>query len=85
MGFNVKNWAFVPSGASNVPMGFWFNNGSTDEKAQYAQGSPQDNGGSLVTNNFEKVLDLQGKVIYQISVSNNGSDTWMELEGGGLS
>ena len=85
MAFNVPNWAFLASGASNVPMNFWFNNGTADEGAQYAQGSSQDNGGVLVTNNFGKTLDLQGRVSYSSSVSNHGSDTWMELEGGGLS
>ncbi len=85
MAYNVKNWAFLASGASNVPMGFWFNNGTSDKGAQYAQGSPQDNGGELVTNSFAKTLDLQGRVSYTITVSNHGSDTWMELEGGGLS
>jgi hypothetical protein len=67
-----------------VPIGFWFNNGTSDQGAQYAQGSPQDNGGELVTNSFAKTLDLQGRVSYTITVSNRGSDTWMELEGGGL-
>jgi hypothetical protein len=85
MSYNVKNWAFIPAGASNVPIGFWFDSGKSDEGAQFAEGSPQDNGGSLVTNNQAKQLDLQGLVSYSITVSNNGSDTWMELEGGGLS
>jgi hypothetical protein len=85
MAYNVPNWAFIPAGASNVWIGFWFNNGSSDEGAQYAMGSPQDNGGDLITNNFGKQFDLQGKTSYSINVSNVGSDTWMELEGGGLS
>jgi hypothetical protein len=85
MGYNVKNWAFIPAGVSNVGIGFGFNNGHSDEGAQYAQGSPQDNGGNLITNNFGKQLDLQGNTWYSINVSNVGSDTWMELEGGGLS
>jgi hypothetical protein len=85
MAFNVPNWAFIPAGTSNLPIGFWFNNGTQDMGAQFAEGSPQDNGGDLVTNNFEKAFDLQGLTSYTITVSNNGSDTWMELEGGGLS
>lgn len=83
MAFNVPNWAFIPAGASNVWIRYGFTNG--DHGAQYSQGSPQDNGGNLVTNNFGKQLDLQGKTWYSINVSNVGSDTWMELEGGGLS
>jgi len=85
MAYNVPFWAFIPAGASNVPIGFWFNNGTADEGAQFAQGSPQDNGGDLITNNQGKQLDLRGLVSYSITVSNRGSDTWMELEGGGLS
>jgi hypothetical protein len=83
MAFNVPNWAFLAAGASNVPMGFFWQ--GQDHGAQFAQGSPQDNGGDLVTNGFEKTLDLQGQMIYTITVSNRGADTWMELEGGGLS
>lgn len=85
MAYNVPFWAFIPAGASNVPIGFWFNNGKSDEGAQFAQGSPQDNGGDLVTNNQGKQLDLRGLISYSITVSNFGSDTWMALEGGGLS
>ena len=83
MAYNVPFWAFLASGASNVWLGFWWN--GADEGAQYAMGSPQDNGGNLITNSFGKSLDLQGNVSYAIQVSNFGSDTWMELEGGGLS
>ena len=85
MAYNVPFWAFIPAGAQNFGIGFWFNNGTSDEGAQFAQGSPQDNGGVLITNNQGKSLDLQGRVAYSITVSNVGSDTWMELEGGGLS
>jgi hypothetical protein len=85
MAYNVPNWAFIPAGASNVSIGYWFNNGTSDLGAQFAQGSPQDNGGDLVTNNHEKTFDLQGRTAYFFTVSNAGSDTWMELEGGGLS
>jgi hypothetical protein len=53
--------------------------------AQFAQGSPQDNGGDLVTSNHEKFLDLEGRVSYYFSLSNIGSDTYFQLEGGGLS
>ena len=44
------------------------------------------NGLALVRQGTKHALiDLQGRVSYSISVSNHGSDTWMELEGGGLS
>ena len=85
MAYNVPFWAFIPAGASNVGIGFWFNNGTDDKGAQYAMGSPQDNGGNLITNNFGKQFDLKGRTSYSINVTNHGADTWMELEGGGLS
>ena len=84
MSFGLSNFAFLASGASGVSMGYWFNNGTSDQGAQFAMGHPQDNGGDLVTDNFGKSLDLQGLISYTITVSNFGSDTWMTLEGGGL-
>ena len=85
MAYNVPNWVFISAGTSNMWIGFGFNNGTSDEGTQYAMGSPQDNGGNLVTNAFSKSLVLEGNVWYAIQVSNSGADTWMELEGGGLS
>jgi hypothetical protein len=83
MRYNIPKWAFIASGA-NLTIGYGFNNGTSDEGAQFVQGSPQDHGGLLISTNHAKQLDLQGNVWYSFNVSNVGSETWMKLEGGGL-
>jgi hypothetical protein len=82
MAYNIPNWGFITSG-STIGVGFWW--GGADQGAQFAMGSPQDNGGDLVSSTMEKSLDLEGNFAYAFQLTNNGSDTWFALEGGGLS
>jgi hypothetical protein len=84
MAYNIPNWGFINAGAT-ITVGYWFNNGTSDQGAQYAQGHPQDNGGDLVVTNHEKFFDLEGRWSYFFQMSNVDSDTWYALEGGGLS
>jgi hypothetical protein len=83
MGYNVKNWGFIASG-QKIGVGYVINGGA-DFGAQFAQGSPENPGGNLITDSHEKILDPNGAVVYAFQLTNNGNDTFFALEGGGLS
>ncbi len=82
MAYNV-HWGFIAAGAS-FPVGYLINGGQ-DFGAQFAQGSPENPGGDLVTGNHGKILDGNRKVTYWFDLSNRGTSTFYMLEGGGLS
>lgn len=82
MAYNVNNWGYVASGAT-IGVGFYWP--GQDQGAQYAQGSPQNPGGDLISDGHEKSMDNTGQVFYGFTLTNRGLSTVFALEGGGLS
>lgn len=81
--YNVNNWGFIASGQT-FGVGYIINGGA-DFGAQFAQGSPENPGGNLVSDAHEKILDPSGAVIYAFQLTNFGANTFFALEGGRLS
>jgi len=82
MAYNV-HWGTIAAGAS-FPVGYVLNGGQ-DFGAQYAQGSPENPGGNLVSENHQKILGDDGHTVtYIFQLTNFGTDTNYMLEGGGL-
>ena len=83
MAHNLNNWGFIATG-QKIGVGYVINGGA-DFGAQFAQGSPENPGGNLITDSHEKILDPNGAVVYAFQLTNTGNDTFFALEGGGLS
>jgi hypothetical protein len=62
MAYNVNNWGFIATG-QKIGVGYVINGGA-DFGAQFAQGSPENPGGNLITDAHEKILDSNGAVVY---------------------
>ena len=82
MGFNVPNWGTIAAGTSML-LGYTFS--GQDQGAQYAEGTPENPGGALVSDQEGIWMDPLGNISYFFTLTNIGNDTGFGLDGGGFS
>ena len=84
MSYNVANWGYINGGAT-ITVGYWFNNGTSSEGAQYAEGFPEDSGNTLTVTNEGIGFGTNSLTWYQFDLTCAGGGTRFSLDGGGLS
>lgn len=81
MAFNVPNWGTI-SGGQSFPVAYTF--GGANHGAQFAEGSPQNPGAFLISDQEGISTDNGGGITYQFQLTCFGNSTVFSLDGGGL-
>jgi hypothetical protein len=70
---------------SGQTLTWWYSWGGQDKGAQLALGNPKNPGGEIVSWDFAKKIESDGKTTYSVTIKNRGTfATNYSLQGGGL-